>query len=476
MKRRIASVSLSSRGMIKCLTMSLRRAIPRSSSNWRRLRSCEPRCGACVSVSSTILRTSRADAGHREESVDEGSWVVVLSIQLPRCEGHRSPGVLGCTAALIAAFLCASAFIATARAEDSPPPASDGAASSSDSTTTSGATTEATDTSGATTEATDTPGTTTEATDTSGATTEATDTSGATTEATDTSGATTEATDTSGTTTEATDTSGATTEATDTSGATTEATDASGATTEATDTSGAPTDTAGATPSDTSGGVEGQAPDSTNEAASASTDAGASTDTSAPSTAGAPTEVAAPSSAATGSTESAPPASPPAPADRDETTIEPLVPTFRLAPETGAVGLIRRAFDCRVIVVCGLAPLTRAPSDSERVLFGRCPPQEPTKAGQPGARSGEGSGRPNGAQRPSSPRPPAPDHQPQGPSAPGSLLGFSSSGGSGFHSGAVLGLTGALLSLTPPEGRRLVTPLERRRRALLLVFSLERPG
>ncbi len=346
----------------------------------------EPRCGGLRLGVEYDSRKFQADAGHREESVDEGSWVVVLSIQLPRCEGHRSPGVLGWTAALVAAFLCASAFIATARAEDSPPTTSDDAASSSGSTTTSGATTEATET------------------------------------------------------------------------------------------SGAPTDTAVATPSDTPGGSEGQAPDSTNGAASASTDAGASTDTSAPSSAGAPPVVAAPSSAATGSTESAPPASPPAPADRDEATIEPLVPTFRPAPETGAVGLIRRAFDCRVIVVCGLAPLTRAPSDSERVLFGRCPPREATKAGQPGARSGEGSGRPNGAQRPSSPRPPAPDHQPQGPSAPGSLLGFSSSGGSGFHSGAVLGLTEALLSLTPPEGRRLATPLERRRRALLLVFSLERPG
>ncbi len=406
----------------------------------------EPRCGGLRLGVEYDSRKFQADAGHREESVDEGSWVVVLSIQLPRCEGHRSPGVLGWTAALVAAFLCASAFIATARAEDSPPTTSDDAASSSGSTTTSGATTEATET------------------------------SGATTETTETSGATTEATETSGATTEATETSGATTETTETSGATTETTETSGATTEATETSGAPTDTAVATPSDTPGGSEGQAPDSTNGAASASTDAGASTDTSAPSSAGAPPVVAAPSSAATGSTESAPPASPPAPADRDEATIEPLVPTFRPAPETGAVGLIRRAFDCRVIVVCGLAPLTRAPSDSERVLFGRCPPREATKAGQPGARSGEGSGRPNGAQRPSSPRPPAPDHQPQGPSAPGSLLGFSSSGGSGFHSGAVLGLTEALLSLTPPEGRRLATPLERRRRALLLVFSLERPG
>ena len=49
------------------------------------------------------------------------SWVVLISIQLPRCEGRRSPGVLGWTAAFVGALLCASAFVGTARAEDRPP-------------------------------------------------------------------------------------------------------------------------------------------------------------------------------------------------------------------------------------------------------------------------------------------------------------------------------------------------------------------
>ena len=349
----------------------------------------------------------KANAGHREESVDEGSWVVVLSVQLPRCEGRRSPGVLGWTAVLVAAFLCASAFVATARAEDPPPPVSDGAASSSDSTATDGPSATSADSSAA---------------------------------AIDTSAAT----DTSATTSDTSDTSGAT------------------------------TDTSGAAPSDAAGGSDAQAPDSLDEAASASTDPGASTAKAAPADAGAPTEAGAPTSAANGSTDPVAPASSPAPADRDEATIVPLVPTFGLAPETDAVGVIRWAVDCRVIAVCDLVPLARAPSDSERVLFGQCPPHEATQAGQPGARPGGGSGRPHGAQRPESPRPPAPDHQPQGPPAPGALLGFSSSGG--FHSGVVLGLIAALLGLTLLEGRHLVTPFERRLPALLLGFSLERPG
>jgi hypothetical protein len=152
----------------------------------------------------------------------------------------------------------------------------------------------------------------------------------------------------------------------------------------------------------------------------------------------------------------------------------PVVPTSGLAPETGAVGVIRRAVDCRVIVVCGLAPLARAPSDSERVLFPQCPAHEAKQAGQPGARTGGESGRTHGAQRPRSPGLPAPDDRPQVPTAPGSLLGSGSS--EGFHSGAVLGLIAALLSLTPLGGRRLVRLVDRRRRALPLVFLLERPG
>ena len=163
-----------------------------------------------------------------------------------------------------------------------------------------------------------------------------------------------------------------------------------------------------------------------------------------------------------------PPASSLAPSDRDDATIVTVVPSFELVPKTGAVGVLRGPVDCRVIAVCGVVPLARALSDSELVLF-KAPP-----TGQTDARPGGGSGRPGGAQRPRSPRPPAPDHQPQGPPAPGALLGFSSSGG--FHSGAVLGLIATLLSLTPIEGKRLVTLFERRRRALFLIFSLERPG
>jgi hypothetical protein len=165
------------------------------------------------------------------------------------------------------------------------------------------------------------------------------------------------------------------------------------------------------------------------------------------------------------------PAGSPAPTGRNETTV---VPTSRLAPKTGAVGVVRSAVDCRMIVVCGLAPLARAPSDFERVLFGHCPAHEAAQAGQPGARPGERSGRPDGAQRPRSPRLPAPDPQPQGPTAPGSSPG--SGGTGGFHSGADLGLFSALLSLAPLWGTRLVMPFERRRPAQLFAFSLERPG
>ncbi len=380
----------------------------------------------------------------------EGSWVGFLRIQLPRCEGRRALRPLGWTAALVAALLCASAFVATAQAEDPPPPASDGAAPSSDSVPTDSASAASPDSTGTTT-------------------------------------------DTSATATDATDTSGTTT-----------------------DTSATATDTSGAAPSDTSSGSDVQASDSTGRAASASTDAGSSTDTPAPADAGASTEAGAPTDAANGSTDPVPPASSPAPAGSlspthspsssgeagvppadsptsssptpeapsdstasdfpsDEATTVPVVPTSGLAPEIGAVGVIRWGVDCRTIVVCGLAPLARAPSDSQRVLLGRCPPSlEGRQAEQPGGRTREESGRPYGGQGPRSPRLPAPDHQPQVPAPYGSSLGSGSS--EGFHSGAVLGVIAALLSLTSLSGSRLVTLVERRWRALPLVFSLERPG
>jgi hypothetical protein len=285
----------------------------------------------------------------------------------------RSPGSLGWAAALLAAFLCASAFVATARAEDppAPPPASTGAPLD-----------------------TGTPPTTTENPGASTGTSEPP--------------------------------------------ATTENPGASTGTSE---------------------------PPATTE------NPGASTGTSEPPATtenpGASTGTSEPPAAVNGSTDSAPAASASAPLDRDEATI---VLISGLAPSTGAPEVIPLTVECQVIAVCGLVPVTRAPSDSERALVEVLPAAQTQRDAQPGA----GSSRPDGAQPPRSPLPSAPDHQPQGPSAPVSLLGSSSSGGS--HSGAVLGLLAALLGLTAFESSRLVTPFERRRRALLLVFSLERPG
>jgi hypothetical protein len=167
------------------------------------------------------------------------------------------------------------------------------------------------------------------------------------------------------------------------------------------------------------------------------------------------------------------PAGSPAPTDRNEATIA-VVPTSKLARKIGAVGVVRSKVDCRIVVVCGLAPLARAPSDFERVLFAPCTAHEAARSGLPGGRPGGSSGRPDGAQRPRSPRLPAPDPQPQGPTAPGPSPG--SGGTGGFHSGADLGLSATLLSLAPLWGSRPVTPYERRRRAVLLALSLERPG
>jgi hypothetical protein len=161
-----------------------------------------------------------------------------------------------------------------------------------------------------------------------------------------------------------------------------------------------------------------------------------------------------------------------APTDRDEVTIA-VVPTSKLARKSDAVGVVRSKVDCRMIVVCRLAPLARAPSGFER-LFGQCSAHEAGRPGLPGGRPGGSSGRPDGEQRPRSPHLPGPDPQPQGPTTPGSSSG---SGGTGaFHSGADLGLSATLLSLAPLWGTRRVTPYELRRREVLLVLSLERPG
>jgi mucin-6/19 len=468
----------------------------------------------------------------------ERSWVAVLAIQRPRCEGRRGLRVLGCMAALLAALVCASVLVATARAEDLPPPASDGAALSSDSIATDGASASSPDISATATDAADTAGTTTDATDattdatdisataagatgTSGTAPDATDTSASATGATDTSATATGATDTSGTTTPATD---PTTDATDTSGTTTPATDpttdatgTSGATTpatnparDATDTTG---ETSGAAPLDPSGGSDAQTSDShsrrgergRSDAANGSTDSvpppsappladgGSqlpSDSASSSGEAGGPSSDSSTSGSATPEARSDPTTSDSsfgatafgddpatalglgdlsgsgAPAAGDEATVVPVVL---------AVGVISWGVNHRFIVACRSAILARAYSDSELVLLGQMPAHlQAAQVGQPGARTGGESGRPDGSQRPTSPRLPAPDDEPPVPTAPGSLLGSGSSGG--FQSGTDLGVITALFSLIPPRDDRPVTFVEQRRRPLHLFFFLERPG
>jgi hypothetical protein len=153
-----------------------------------------------------------------------------------------------------------------------------------------------------------------------------------------------------------------------------------------------------------------------------------------------------------------------------------VVPMSGPAPKTGAIVVVRCGVDRWVIVVCGLAPLTRVPSDFERVLLGLCHTQlEATQVGQPYARTGEGGGRPHAAPRLTSPRLPAPDNAPpRMPTTLDSSLGSGSVGG--VDSGAVLGVLAAVLSLIPLGGERLVKLVELRRRALPLAFLLDRPG
>ena len=89
--------------------------------------------------------------------------------------------------------------------------------------------------------------------------------------------------------------------------------------------------------------------------------------------------------------------------------------------------------------------------------------------------TGEKKGRENASRKLGSLVPPAPgDDKPPLPTAPSSSL---TSGGSGGMQGkGVYGVVTTRLSLVPPRGGRLVTLVEKRRRALRLFFILERPG
>jgi hypothetical protein len=499
--------------------------------------------------------------------------MAVLATQRPRREERRGPRILGCTAALLAALVATSLFVATARAEDLPPPGSDAAALASGSTDTAspaspgttGATADGTDTSPdapdtsatapaesgtavATTKtsapATDATGTATEATDISATATDAAATAPDTTVSTGTSadatGAAPDTTDTSATAADAAATAPDMTVATGTS------TDATGAATETTDATATAPDAAAAAPdttvtSDTPTDATSPIPDTTDASATAAratdptTDA---TDGATPASAGARVDSAGRSDARVSdndrrpgerkgsdavesSTDSVPPRSAPAlaagtsPLPRDSASstgdvgdsdaqfgptspgdhraelsalgdlsgsaataarAEAAVPhSSSTALETSANGVIPGRADRHLIVVCEPAILATTFSDfnSKRALLARSPVRVHAKQTEPQARNA-GQSRSDGSQRPISPRLPAPDDGPPAPRAPGSLVGSASSGGS--QSGGVLVVITARLGLSPPRNDRVVTLGERQRRALHLVFFLERPG
>jgi hypothetical protein len=457
---------------------------------------------------------------NREEPLMEGSSAAVPGIQPPRFERRRRRGFVGCTLAVLAALLCASLFAATARAEDGPPSVSDGSATSDSmpsdaaSTASSNGTaprvtsdTSATTTDGSgTADTTDACATAPDATDTSAITT---DTSAAAAGTTDTCATAPGTTDTSATTTDgsaagagttstcaslpdAADTSAKTTDpsatvadTTDTCATAPDATDTTDGATAA-DPSAAPADASGAASSDAAADSETDTSNSTNDPTGTSTGPAAAQDTRALS-----------SSGSSSSGTPVQPASPPGPnlqAPSDATTsdslsdstssdedaeADPLLgdqapPIATAVPQGGmaltltfAVAVIRCGVDCRVTIVCD--------ATSGSLLLASCPAKpEATQARRLEARTNGAHSRPDGAPGSKSPRLPSPDHEPPMPPAPGASSGSGSSGG--LHAGSTLGVTAAVLSLTPRDGTRPITLIELCRRALPLAFLLDRPG
>jgi hypothetical protein len=151
------------------------------------------------------------------------------------------------------------------------------------------------------------------------------------------------------------------------------------------------------------------------------------------------------------------------------------MPASALTLKADVGGMIRPQVDHRV-VVCESAVSASVRSDSERILLARSPTHvDTTQAAPSGVRTGEKRGYLNGSRKPGSPVPPAPDDdKPPMPPAPSPLLGSGGSGG--MQGNGVNGVVTARFSLIPPRDGRLVTLVEKRRRALRLFFILERPG
>jgi len=426
----------------------------------------------------------------------EGSSAVVSGMRPLRFERNRGRGFVGCAVAVFAAVLCVSLFTAPARGDVPPSPVPDGSAM-----TDSSGTADTTDTRAPAPDATDTSATTADgsaaAANTAGAGTpapDAIDTSATTTPDTiDTSAATTDnsaaapdttstcalmpdATATSATTT---DTSAAAADMTGTCAPAPVATDTTDGLT-ATDPSASSTDASGAEPTD----AAADSFTTTNEPIGTSTGTAPATDTRSLS-----------SSGSSGAAE--PPASPPgsnvqAPSDattsdvlseatsNDEDADADLLPGDLVQPFATAVHLgeamtlifsvivIRCGADCRITIVCDPAPRS-LPLASCSTKPGA------TRAARMAVRTnGAQNRRPADARGPSAPRLPIPDHEPEMPTPAGASSGSGSSGGP--HGGSTLGVTAAVLDITPRDGTRPITLIELCRRAVPLAFLLDRPG
>ena len=438
----------------------------------------------------------------------EGNSAAVSGMRPLRFERNRGPGFVGCAVAVFAAVLCASLFTAPARGDVPPSPVPDGSAMTTDSSGTADTTDtrapapDATDTSAATADgsaaAANTAGagtpapdtietsatTTPNPIDTSAATTPdtiatpatTTDNSAAAPDTTSTCALVPDATATSATTT---DTSAAAADTTGTCAPAPVATDTTDGLT-ATDPSASSLDASGAEPTD----AAADSFTTTNEPIGTSTGTAPATDTRSLS-----------SSGSSGAAE--PPASPPgsnlqAPSDattsdvlsgatsNDEDADADLLPGDVVQPFATAVHpgeamtlifsviVIRCGADCRITLVCD-PTLRSLPLASCSTNPGT------TRAARIAVRTnGAQNRRPADARGPSAPRLPIPDNEPEMPTPAGASSGSGSSGGP--HGGSTLGVTAAVLDITPRDGTRPITLIELCRRAVPLAFLLDRPG
>jgi hypothetical protein len=469
----------------------------------------------------------------------EASSAAVSGMRPPRFEGNRMRGVLGCGVAVFAAVLCASLFTAPARGDDPPSPIPGGSAVTTDSTPSDAAAaapsdvtapTETADTSAPTTDSSGTA----ETTDTRAPAPDAIDISATMADgsvaAANTAGAGTpapDAIDTSATTApNPIDTTAATTPdtiaipatTTDNSAAAPDTTstcalvpDATATSATTTDTSAAAAETTGScapapVPTDTTDGLtaidpSASAPDASGveptDAAAAAASITTTTDPIGTSTGTAPATDTRSLSSSGSSGAGEPPASPPgsnlqAPSDvttsdslpdaksnDEDADSDPLpgdvVQPFATAVLSGeamtlifSVIVIPCGADCLITIVCDptprslpLASCSTEPgaSRAERIAV---------------RTNGAQSPRPAGVRGPSAPRLPIPDNEPQMPTPAGASSGSGSSGGP--HGGFTLGVTAAVLDITPRDDTRPITLNELCRRALPLAFLLDRPG